>query len=91
MSDWGPLWRGKEGALGGLTPGIRARGKAAREAALGLIGLPEEQALREGNRAGWPIRVGVLDGVPLPHRPDLVYTRVNLHVDGGVVTDVSIA
>lgn len=91
MTEWGPLWAGNEEWLRTQPAQVRERGRAARDAALVLTGLSEDEALRGGEAAGMLVRVGVRDGRRVLWRPDLMYERVNLHVEAGTVTDVSIA
>lgn len=62
----------------------------ARELTDGLIGLTEAAAVDEAESGGWVARVVARDGEYYPVTKDYRLTRVNLIVDGGIVTSVSV-
>lgn len=56
--------------------------------AAALVGLTEADAVDRAARLGWELRIVRLDGVDLAVTDDLRSNRVNVAVDGGVVTEI---
>ena len=67
-----------------------ASSEPARESTDGLIGLTEATAVDEAESGGWVVRVVARDGEYYPVTKDYLLSRVNLIVDGGIVTSVSV-
>lgn len=67
-----------------------ASSEPARESTDGLIGLTEATAVDEAEFGGWVVRVVARDGEYYPVTKDYLLSRVNLIVDGGIVTSVSV-
>ena len=67
-----------------------ASSEPARESTDGLIGLTEATAVDEAESGGWVVRVVARDGEYYPVTKDYLLSRVNLTVDGGIVTSVSV-
>lgn len=67
-----------------------ASSEPARESTDGLIGLTEATAVDEAEAGGWVVRVVARDGEYYPVTKDYLLSRVNLIVDGGIVTSVSV-
>lgn len=67
-----------------------ASSEPARESTDGLIGLTEATAVDEAESGGWVARVVARDGEYYPVTKDYSLSRVNLIVDGGIVTSVSV-
>lgn len=67
-----------------------ASSEPARESTGGLIGLTEATAVDEAESGGWVVRVVARDGEYYPVTKDYLLSRVNLTVDGGIVTSVSV-
>jgi hypothetical protein len=55
-----------------------------------LVGLPEMVATDLAQREGWVVRVVRRDGERMVVTQDFVSSRVNLEIDGGTVTAVSV-
>lgn len=53
-----------------------------------LLGMSEEEATAAAQANGWVVRIAARDGEQFALTMDYNYTRVNLTVDNGVVTDV---
>ncbi|MFM8266946.1 MAG: hypothetical protein ACKOA2_02890 [Ilumatobacteraceae bacterium] len=56
--------------------------------AAALVGLAESDAVERAAGIGWELRIVRLDGVDLAVTDDLRTNRVNVAVDGGVVTEI---
>lgn len=56
--------------------------------AAALVGLAEDEAVKVASSSGWELRIVRLDGVDLAVTDDLRTDRVNVAVDGGVVTEI---
>jgi hypothetical protein len=67
-----------------------ASSEPARASTDGLIGLTEATAVDEAESGGWVVRVVARDGEYYPVTKDYLLSRVNLIVDGGIVTSVSV-
>ena len=59
-------------------------------AALKLVGLSEEEAAKVGASNGWIIRIAMRDGEAFMLTMDYVDNRVNLTIENGVVTTVTV-
>jgi hypothetical protein len=69
---------------------FEASARPVRTFAARLVGLPEDDAARRTERAGYVFRVARRDDTPLPMTADLRSDRIDASVAQGVVVDVAV-
>ena len=69
---------------------FEASARPVRTFATRLVGLPEDEAWRVTEQAGYTFRVARRDGASLAMTADLRSDRVNAGVEHGVVVDVDV-
>ena len=76
-----------EDARRGLPGSARIALERAERIAATLVGQTEDAARSVAEDQGITVRIAARDGQSFPLRADMQFSRVNLVIDGGVVTD----